>query len=426
MELGSDRASPGAAAELEALISSAGGEMVAITGQHRRTADPATLVGRGKAEEIRALAAAHSVDMVVFDRNLSPAQVSRLEEATGCKVIDRTELIMAIFARQARTSEARLQIELAMLKYALPRLSGMWHHFSRLGGGIGTRGPGETQLEVDRRRARRRIRLLEDELEKISNRRELRDRRRGGSFRVALTGYTNTGKSTLLNRMCGSSVHSEDRLFATLDSTTRRIDAGRSSGGMVLSDTVGFVERLPEHLVASFRSTLSVVREADLLLVVGDASSPWRDIQLESVRETLERIGAGGIERITVWNKIDLVPPGGRPAGGICVSALTGEGVGDLEVLVRDRRDSSLDWFDLVLADPDERLVNWLYENCVVREAVRSENGASFRAGSRGGAGGIIRRLQDLDPGSWSVAPLYDAEARAEDNSGGPPGGRGN
>lgn len=402
--LSGETPSPGAAAELASLVRTAGGRVVATISQNRAFPDPSTFVGKGKLEELKASAEASEVTSVVFDHNLAPAQVSRLEDAVGCKVLDRTELIMSIFARQARTSESKLQVELAQLKYALPRLSGMWHHLSKLGGGIGTRGPGETQLEVDKRKARARIRILEKELERISDRRDRLSRKRSDVFSVALTGYTNTGKSTLLNSICGSGAYSADKLFATLDSTTRRLDT--RGGGTVFSDTVGFIERLPEGLIASFYSTLSVVREADLLLLVGDASHPCRDLQTESVRATLERIGAGGVPRIQVWNKMDLVSTDSVPTGGILVSALTGAGLPDLLAAVEDERRSRLDWFRLILSGSDGRLENWLHENCVIESFERTGEGSRTLAGALMGIGSVRERLEGQDSSSWTLEPV--------------------
>jgi GTP-binding protein HflX len=400
--LGGEDHGDAAGDELEALVRSAGGEVRGRVVQKRATPDHATLVGRGKVLEIRDMAAAGGMGTLVFDRNLTPGQVSRLEEATGCEVIDRTELIVSIFARRARTAEARLQVELAGLRYALPRMAGRWAHLSRLGGGIGTRGPGESQLEMDRRRARARIRRLEDEIERLEKRTAVKRRRSGTLFRVALAGYTNTGKSTLLNRICNAGVLSEDRLFATLDTTTRRL-AGQT--GIVLSDTVGFIERLPEELVASFHSTLSVVTEADLVILVGDASSPRREEQSRAVGETLARIGAGGVPTLQVWNKVDLLRGGGVPPDGIGVSARTGEGLDELVSRVVGSRDSGLSWFDLELESPDEGRLSWLWDNCVVRRSERAGTALRMTCGTVCPMDSVRERLSSMG-GSWSLSPL--------------------
>lgn len=402
VSIGQESTAPGADEEMRALVSSAGGEVADSLQQHRSSPDPATFVGSGKVEEIRRAAAAAGAETLVFDHNLTPGQVSRLEEATGCKVIDRTELIMTIFADHARTAEAKLQIELAQLRYALPRLSGMWHHLSRLGGGIGTRGPGETQLEVDRRRARKRISMLEERMKRIEHRRVLRDERRRDVYRVVLTGYTNVGKSTLMNALCGADVRVEDRLFATLDTTTRKL-GDLPGGAVVLSDTVGFIDRLPEQLVASFRSTLAVVREADLLLLVGDLSSPWRFEQMESVRSTLDDLGAGDIPRVTVWNKADLA--GETPVEGLAVSALEGIGIDSLIRIIREARDSVLEWFDLRMESPGGAVVNWLFENCSVRSRTLLGGSTRIVAGAYRGRDAVRARME-RESFSWHLEAI--------------------
>lgn len=379
--------------EMASLVESAGGTVSAVVRQKRNTPDPAFFVGRGKAEEVRDTAARNGLETVVFDHNLSPGQVSKLEDVTGCKVIDRTELILAIFAAQARTREAGLQIELAQLRYALPRLSGMWHHFSRLGAGIGTRGPGETQLEIDRRRARKRIRYLEEQLRSIESQLAVRTSKRSAMYTVTLVGYTNAGKSTLLNALCDAGARTEDRLFATLDTTSRRLDL-ESGGTVLLSDTVGFIERLPETLVASFRTTLSVVRDSDLLLMVVDRSDPLREQKMTSVRETLGRIEADGIPVIVVWNKTDL-DHGPDPSTGVSVSAMTGAGLPDLMAAIAVQRDASLDWFRLTLDDPGEDTVSWIHRNCLVRDRSRSDGTLVILGASRNGTGAVLKHLED-------------------------------
>ncbi|MBN1433581.1 GTPase HflX [Candidatus Fermentibacterales bacterium] len=391
--------------EMLSLISGAGGEVVGAATQHRSAPDATSFVGRGKVEELGALAEQAGATSVVFDHNLSPGQVARIEEATGCKVLDRTELILAIFALQARTREAMLQIELAQLTYALPRLSGMWHHLSRLGGGIGTRGPGETQLEVDRRRARSRIRILQRQLERIDREWHLRAGRRSEVFQVAMVGYTNSGKSTLMNALCQSSVLVADRPFATLDATSRRLELPGSRGTVVLSDTVGFIERLPETLVASFRTTLGVVREADLLLVVSDCSSSDRLHRLEVVETTLERIGASAIPRMVVWNKADLLEEGTvLPAGGVEVSALTRAGLPALLESIDMRWARSLQWFELTAQDLPPRLENWIRENCWVDEMERTTGGIRVSGGIRPGIGRLRARLESEGLGRYTLS----------------------
>ena len=319
--------------ELEELAKSAGAEVVAKVIQQRAEYDRATVIGRGKLEEIKQLAEAEEVDILIFDCELTAANIRNLEEATGLGVIDRTMLILDIFAARAQSRAGRLQVELAQYKYRLPRLEGMGKNLSRLGGGIGTRGPGESKLESDRRHIRRRIETLERKLEELSANRELiRSRRKKeGIVTAAIVGYTNAGKSTLLNRLTNAGVLSEDKLFATLDPTARALELpdGRS---IMLVDTVGFVRRLPHHLVEAFKSTLEETVQADLLLNVCDISSGEADSQTEVTRTLLESLGADKIPMLNVLNKCDLLE-GARPictSDCVMVSAKTGEGVDEM------------------------------------------------------------------------------------------------
>lgn len=319
--------------ELEELAKSAGAEVVAKVIQQRAEYDRATVIGRGKLEEIKQLAEAEEVDILIFDCELTAANIRNLEEATGLGVIDRTMLILDIFAARAQSRAGRLQVELAQYKYRLPRLEGMGKNLSRLGGGIGTRGPGESKLESDRRHIRRRIETLERKLEELSANRELiRSRRKkDGIVTAAIVGYTNAGKSTLLNRLTNAGVLSEDKLFATLDPTARALELpdGRS---IMLVDTVGFVRRLPHHLVEAFKSTLEETVQADLLLNVCDISSGEADSQTEVTRTLLESLGADKIPMLNVLNKCDLLE-GARPictSDCVMVSAKTGEGVDEM------------------------------------------------------------------------------------------------
>lgn len=293
-------------AELEKLAETAGVAVAGSVRQTREAPDPKWLIGKGKVQELRALVEGTGATTVIFDQELSGIQVRNLEEALDAKIIDRTQLILDIFAQRARTREGILQVELAQLSYLLPRLSGQGKNLSRLGGGIGTRGPGETKLETDRRHIRRRIGELKEQLAEVQNHRALqRDRRKKtGAIQVALVGYTNAGKSTLLRQLTRAETLVENRLFATLDPLSRglRLPGGRE---IVLTDTVGFIRNLPHELVAAFRSTLEEVNEADLLLHVVDSTSPVRDEQMAVVDQVLDELGAGGKERITVFNKID-------------------------------------------------------------------------------------------------------------------------
>jgi GTP-binding protein HflX len=328
--------------ELEHLALSAGAAVVGGSLQRLVRPDPATLLGRGKVEQLHAEVERVDASTVIFDHDLSPTQLRNLERILGLKVIDRTQLILDIFARRARTREGQLQVELAQLSYLLPRLAGRGTLLSRLGGGIGTRGPGEQQLEFDRRRIRARIQRLRGALEKVRAQRALhRARRRERQFvTVALVGYTNAGKSSLFNALTRANVTVSSRLFATLDPTVRALELP-SRRQVLLSDTVGFIRRLPPHLVAAFRATLEELETADLLLHVTDASDPQREQQDMAVEAQLDSLGLSETPRLHVMNKVDLVPPEVRSRlarGGLVVSARTGEG---LEVL-RQRIDEAL------------------------------------------------------------------------------------
>jgi len=325
--------------ELALLADTAGAEAVSTVVQQRSRLDPATLVGKGKLSELRAEVAAAGADLVIFDNELSPAQERNLSRALQVRVLDRTALILDIFALHAHTREGKLQVELAQHRYRLPRLRGRGVELSRLGGGIGTRGPGETKLEVDQRRIRRRIAVLRQEMESLARSRRTKRRRRVRHHLpvVALVGYTNAGKSALMNALTGSDATVEDRLFATLDPTTRRLDLpqGRS---VLVSDTVGFVRNLPHQLVEAFRSTLEEAAEADLLLHVVDLAGPEPDRRMTVVRGVLGEIGAEGVPEVVVGNKADIADAAAvnrfralRP-DAVVVSAKTGAG---LEALVQ-------------------------------------------------------------------------------------------
>ena len=307
--------SPGAAlpakeslAELAELARTAGAKVVGRTTQRRGRPVPATYIGIGKVTEIAAACAEMRANVVIFDDELSPSQQRNLEEALELKVIDRTALILDIFATRASTREGRLQVELAQTEYLLPRLRGQWQHLERMEGAIGLRGPGETQIETDRRLIRRRMSKLKKDLEQVRTQRELyrRQRRRAGIPVVALIGYTNAGKSTLMRALSGADVRAEDKLFATLDPVTRRLHLP-SGCAALLTDTVGFIQKLPTQLVAAFRATLEELEEADLLLHVVDVSHPSASVHAETVDDTLRELGVIGQPTIIALNKIDLL-----------------------------------------------------------------------------------------------------------------------
>lgn len=319
-------------AELKALADTAGAEVVGTLTQRRESLDKATAIGSGRLSELAALAEAQEADLIIFDHELSATQLRNLEDALPCRVIDRTMLILDIFAGRARSAEGRLQVELAQLEYLLPRQAGMGTELSRLGGGIGTRGPGETKLETNKRHIRRRIQALKRQLETVEKQRNLRRARRKKDqvLTVALVGYTNAGKSTLMNRLTDAGVWAEDQLFATLDTTARalRLPDGRN---VLLVDTVGLVRRLPHHLVEAFHSTLEEAALADVILNICDASAPDAAEHLAVTRELLEQLGCADRPIITVYNKCDRA---GTPLhlqvgdpNAVWISALQGGGI---------------------------------------------------------------------------------------------------
>ena len=323
--------------ELAALVETAGGEVVGMLLQNKQTPDPRSFLGEGKVAELKDCIAANECDLAVFDNELSPSQMRVLSEELGVRVLDRSGLILDIFAQRAQTREGQLQVELAQYQYLLPRLTGMWTHLVRqtASGGaspIGTRGPGETQLETDRRHIRRKIQKLEDELEAVRKVRSTQRRRREKNAMpvVALVGYTNAGKSTLLNQLTGADIPANDRLFDTLDTTTRRMKVDDAQE-VLLSDTVGFIRKLPTHLVEAFKATLEELAYADVLLHVIDISSPEWEAQAEVVDRLIDQLGAAQTPCLRVFNKCDAYL-GVLPHGDniVCISARTGEGTAEL------------------------------------------------------------------------------------------------
>ena len=364
--------------ELAGLVEAAGGHIVLRVAQERPKPDPATFLGSGKIATLAAACAEANVDVVVFDHELTPAQLKQIEQRVDRKVIDRTQLILDIFARRARTREGKWQVELAQLQYLLPRLAGSGTALSRLGGGIGTRGPGETKLETDRRKIRQRIHQIGAEIDQVRRRRsQLRERRHKQAVpTVALVGYTNAGKTTLFNGLTRESAEATDALFVTLDPLVRRVRLP-DRRELLLSDTVGFIDRLPHTLVAAFRATLEEVVDADLVLHVIDAASPERERHMRAVRDVLEELGAADVERIDVYNKCDLLEPGelrrlrlAEPSA-LYISAIRGDGRDELLETVASRvaLDTRRVTFEFPLDDADagERVARLYRHGRVIR-----------------------------------------------------------
>ena len=362
--------------EIKLLTKTAGVEIVDKLIQEREKINPAYFIGSGKVDELARLVKATDASSVIFDSDLNPAQIRNLENATGVKIIDRSTLILDIFAKHARTREAKTQVELAQLQYLLPHLTRQWGHLSRQVGGIGTKGPGETQLETDRRLVRNRIEVLRKELKKIDQQRSTRRKGRENKFRVSLVGYTNVGKSTIMNLLSGSNVLVEDQLFATLDSTTRKVKLNESHE-ILLSDTVGFIRKLPHHLVASFKSTLDEVRNADLLLHVVDISHPTFQEQIPTVLQVLEEMELTEIPILTVFNKIDLLKENNLIASlrnefpnSVFISAAR-------HIRTERLKEAIINFIELKFVETEveipmdnQSLVNFIYSNTVVKEQI--------------------------------------------------------
>jgi GTPase len=373
--------------ELAALAETAGAEPVARVVQSRATPDPATFVGRGKLREIHEAVHAADADAVIFDDELSPGQLRNVEERLGAKVLDRTALILDIFALHARSREGKAQVELAQLNYLLPRLRGWGEAMSRLGGGIGTRGPGETKLEVDRQHIRRRIAKLNRDIKDLSRTRRLKRSRREGAGipQIAIAGYTNAGKSTLMNALTSAQTVVADQLFATLDPTTRRLalPGGRKA---TVSDTVGFIGKLPHDLVEAFRSTLEEVAVTSLVLHVADAASAWLDHQIAAVRQVLGEIGAGTLPEVLALNKVDLLDRDARTGlkrrfpDAVQISAATGDGIPELlDALARALPRPPVE-VTLLIPFGREDVTAQLYRDAQVLEVAPDSTGTVVRA----------------------------------------------
>jgi GTP-binding protein HflX len=377
-------------AELERLVDTDGAEVVGTVSQRLSTPNARTFIGKGKVVEVATAARALGADLVVFDDELTPTQQSNLEkEIGGTKIIDRTALILDIFALHATSREGRLQVRLAQSQYLLPRLRGMWSHLAsnRMGGGVGSRfGEGESQLEVDRRMVRKRIGSIKAELRKVQDERTTQRKVRMASalFKVALAGYTNAGKSSLLNALTGADALAYDKLFATLDSTTRRLvlPEGRE---ITLTDTVGFIQKLPTTLVEAFKSTLDEISQADLILHMVDGSAPQRDAQMQAVQEVLEQIGAHGLSQILVLNKCDLLDEEVREIlamrfpQAVFVSALTGEGVDGLVARIEQVIGAASVLLDVMVPYAAGSLVQLAHERCSIVCERFTEDGVALQ-----------------------------------------------
>ena len=366
--------------ELGLLADTAGAEVVSRMTQDREHIDSATFIGKGKVEELHALIVEQKVPLVIFDDDLSPVQVRNLEKGLECKVLDRSGLILDIFATRAKSSEAKTQVELAQLQYLLPRLSGQWTHLSKQLGGIGTKGPGETQIETDRRLIKTRIGHLKEKIERIARQRVTQRKGRTKHTRAALVGYTNVGKSTLLNLLSGSDVFVENRLFATLDPTTRLVPLG-SGIQILMTDTVGFIRKLPTHLVASFKSTLEEITEADMLLHIVDVSSKHFEEQIQVVKDTLEDLGASEKPTLMVFNKIDLLPDrsvlhllGERYPKHVFISAARAINMTGLKQEVLSLLESEFVEELLTVSQEHQKLISYLHSSCEVLETSYEEN----------------------------------------------------
>lgn len=382
--------------ELKQLADTAGATVIKKFIQKRPKPDPAFFIGRGKVQELALYAQQENIDLCIFDDELSPAQQRNIESVMGIRILDRTALILDIFAQRARTNEGKLQVELAQLQYTLPRIMGKGLMLSRLGGGIGTRGPGETKLEVDRRRIRDRIAFIKDQIEKVKAVRSLHrsKRKKNNVFEVSLVGYTNAGKSTLLNTLTNSDIYAKDQLFATLDPTTRQLTLPNKQE-IIITDTVGFIQRLPHQLIAAFRSTLEVVTEADLLVHVIDVSHELYKEQAAAVHEVLKEIGAETKPVITVYNKIDKLPPDSKLADRlaleedtVCISAAKKLNLETLQQMIESHLKSKAVEVTLCIPYAETAKAAQLHETANVLEQEYTETGAVMK---------VILPVEDLE-----------------------------
>lgn len=382
--------------ELKQLADTAGATVIKKFIQKRPKPDPAFFIGRGKVQELALYAQQENIDLCIFDDELSPAQQRNIESVMGIRILDRTALILDIFAQRARTNEGKLQVELAQLQYTLPRIMGKGLMLSRLGGGIGTRGPGETKLEVDRRRIRDRIAFIKDQIEKVKAVRSLHrsNRKKNNVFEVSLVGYTNAGKSTLLNTLTNSDIYAKDQLFATLDPTTRQLTLPNKQE-IIITDTVGFIQRLPHQLIAAFRSTLEVVTEADLLVHVIDVSHELYKEQAAAVHEVLKEIGAETKPVITVYNKIDKLPTDSKLADRlaleedtVCISAAKKLNLESLQQMIESHLKSKAVEVTLCIPYAETAKAAQLHETANVLEQEYTENGAVMK---------VILPVEDLE-----------------------------
>ncbi len=382
--------------ELKQLADTAGATVIKKFIQKRPKPDPAFFIGRGKVQELALYAQQENIDLCIFDDELSPAQQRNIESVMGIRILDRTALILDIFAQRARTNEGKLQVELAQLQYTLPRIMGKGLMLSRLGGGIGTRGPGETKLEVDRRRIRDRIAFIKEQIEKVKAVRSLHrsKRKKNNVFEVSLVGYTNAGKSTLLNTLTNSDIYAKDQLFATLDPTTRQLTLPNKQE-IIITDTVGFIQRLPHQLIAAFRSTLEVVTEADLLVHVIDVSHELYKEQAAAVHEVLKEIGAETKPVITVYNKIDKLPPDSKLADRlaleedtVCISAAKKLNLESLQQMIESHLKSKAVEVTLCIPYAETAKAAQLHETANVLEQEYTENGAVMK---------VILPVEDLE-----------------------------